>query len=79
MVSDIVGVKQKMQHFTIKCCIFCYFITYYYFVVDFGYSEGESLSCGMCLITFSTAKEYSMGTTQPIRNKDELDGFQDVL
>lgn len=21
MVSDIIGVKQKMQHFTIKCCI----------------------------------------------------------
>ena len=37
---------------------------------------GKSLSCGMCLIIFSTAKEYSMGTTQPIRNKDELAAFR---
>ena len=27
-------------------------------------------------ITFSTIKEYSMGTTQPIRNKDELTAFR---
>ena len=37
---------------------------------------GKILSCGMCLIIFSTAKEYSMGTTQPIRNKDELAAFR---
>ena len=37
---------------------------------------GKSLSCGMCLIIFSTAKEYSMGTTQPIRNKNELAAFR---
>ena len=24
MASDIVGVKQKMQHFTTKCCIFSF-------------------------------------------------------
>ena len=30
----------------------------------------------MRLITFSTIKEYSMGTTQPIRNKDELTAFR---
>ena len=30
----------------------------------------------MRLITFSTVKEYSMGTTQPIRNKDELMAFR---
>ena len=27
-------------------------------------------------ITFSTTKEYSMGTTQPIRNNDELTAFR---
>ncbi len=27
-------------------------------------------------ITFSTIKEYSMGTTHPIRNKDELTAFR---
>lgn len=27
-------------------------------------------------ITFSTIKEYSMGTTQPIRNNDELTAFR---
>lgn len=42
MVSDIIGVKQKMQHFTIKCCIFVFY-NYYYFVVDFGYSREESV------------------------------------
>lgn len=52
------------------------FLTYHCCVVDFGYSEGESLSYCTCRITFSTIKEYSMGTTQPIRNKDELTAFR---
>ena len=55
---------------------FFLFLTYHCCVVDFGYSEGESLSNCMCRITFSTIKEYSMGTTQPIRNKDELTAFR---
>lgn len=55
---------------------FFIFLTYHCCVVDFGYSEGESLSYCTCRITFSTIKEYSMGTTQPIRNKDELTAFR---
>lgn len=55
---------------------FFLFLTYHCCVVDFGYSEGESLSYCTCRITFSTIKEYSMGTTQPIRNKDELTAFR---
>ena len=43
MASDIVGVKQKMQHFTTKCVAFFAFYNYYYFVVDFGYSREESV------------------------------------
>ena len=55
---------------------FFLFWTYHCCVVDFGYSEGESLPYCTCRITFSTIKEYSMGTTQPIRNKDELTAFR---
>ena len=55
---------------------FFLFLTYHCRVVVFGYSEGESLSYCTCRITFSTIKEYSMGTTQPIRNKDELTAFR---
>ena len=55
---------------------FFLFLTYHCCVVDLGYSEGESLSYCTCRITFSTIKEYSMGTTQPIRNKDELTAFR---
>ena len=63
--------------------------TFYYKMLHFFYFEltiivlwildilrGESLSFCMCRITFSTIKEYSMGTTQPIRNKDELTAFR---
>lgn len=59
-----------------KILHFFLFLTYHCCVVDFGYSEGESLSYCTCRITFSTIKEYSMGTTQPIRNKDELTAFR---
>lgn len=58
---------------------FFLFLTYHCRVVDFGYSEGESLSYCTCRITFFYYKGVFNGNYTANPKQGRTHGFQDVL